>query len=843
MMNRIRCIFAILVIIQFAGLPAESAETAGLEEKIRSIFKQLTLEEKVHLLSGFGASEIGGIPRLNIPTVKMTDGPQGVRGPISTYFPTAIAYAASWNPELIEAFGKVLAGETKAAGCGVILGPAVNIMRTPLNGRNFEYMGEDPYLAGMTAVAYIQGVQSQGVSAAIKHFALNNQEKWRTTNSSQADEKAIHEIYLPAFRMACQKAGVWAVMSSYNKINGTYGSANRYLQFDVAKRSWGWDGAIMSDWGAVHDAWSCAMGGLDLEMPGRENTGEELLKLVKENQLPESFIDDKVIRVLRFIFRITDHPLYKTAARANTPESVSMARRIAEESIVLLKNSGILPLNDRLKSIAVIGPAAAYRQAMRGLQSGGSGAVNPPYEITPLQAIRDRFAKKMKIVYAEGISYDDGLEPIPSRFLLSSGRRGLKGEYFADGGLKGSPAAARNDASIDYDFARQAARGGAWARPRSIRWTGTIRAPASGAYKIGVECPGTFTLVIDGKPILESPGIVKPQAMTAQTEWKAGGNYQVRIEYRDIAKESYFRLYWTTPERRVDPWQAALNAAKGADIVLYFGGLNHRYDTEAIGWGDLPGADHPDYELVGRQSRLIEELSAINPNTVVTLIGGTPMNVEPFVDRVKALLMAWYPGQEGGGVIADILWGRVNPSGKLCCTWAKRLNDYACHFNGNYPGTGNYGIVNYDEGIFVGYRWFDRKKIAPRFPFGFGLSYSRFTLDDIRIENPSAPDRVKIVVRGKVKNDGRYPGAQVVQVYTGLPLAGYERPEKELRGFQKIFLNPGEAKDFEIVLDRDAFSAYFVGEPSRWEVVRGKADLFVGTSAEDIQEKKEVMIP
>lgn len=830
--------FLLLTLVPLIGA---SAAPEDLEQKVQSILQQLTLEEKVHLLVGFGESEIGGIARLNVPKIKMTDGPQGVRGPVSTYFPTGIAYAATWDPALIEEFGKVLAKETKAAGCGVILGPAVNIMRTPLNGRNFEYMGEDPFLAGTTAVAYIKGVQSQGVSATVKHFAMNNQEKWRTTNSSQADEQTIQEIYLTAFSMACRQAGVWAVMSSYNKINGIYGAANRWLQFDVAKRSWGWDGAVMSDWGAVHDTWSSAMGGLDIEMPGRDTAASELLNLVKEKQVPEGFIDDQVVRVLRLIFRVADHPLAKAAVRANTPESAAMARRIAEQSIVQLKNSGILPLDGRIKTIAVIGPGADYRNAAKNLQSGGSGAVNPPYEITPLQAIRERFGRKAKIVYAEGISYDDGLELIPARALSSARRQGLKAEYFSEDKFKGNPVLTKYDAPVSYEFVRQPA--GAGPREKSIRWTGTIRPPVSGSYRIGVDCPAPFVVSIDGKTVLESPGTVEPQALVAAMELTGGKSYPLNIEYRGVNREGYFRFYWATPEKKPDLWRLALDAAKGADVVLYFGGLNHRYDTEAIGWGDLPRADHPDYGLVGPQSRLIEDLSTVNPNLVVTLIGGTPMDVEPFVDKVKALLMAWYPGQEGGTAIANALWGDINPSGKLCCTWAKKLNDYACHANGDYPGTGNYGIVNYSEGMFVGYRWFDKKKIEPRFPFGFGLSYSKFALDDIRIENRSTPDEVKIVVRGRVTNVGKFPGAEVVQVYTGLCSAGRERPEKELKGFRKIFLKPGETRDFEIVFDREAFSAYVVGETSGWTVVKGKADVFVGTSSRDIVAKLGVVIP
>lgn len=680
------------------------SQSDSLEQKIHSILKQMTLDEKIYLLHGCSEFEVGGIPRLGIPKIKMTDGPQGVRGPVSTYNPTGIAIAATWNPDLVELLGESIGKETKASGAGVILGPGVNIMRTPLCGRNFEYYGEDPFLAGSIASSYIKGVQRQGVASCVKHMALNSQEKWRTTNSSQIDECSLHEIYLPAFKMACD-SGVWSIMSSYNKINGEYASANRYLQYDITKMLWNWNGTIMSDWGAVHNTWAAAMGGLDLEMPGGSDDdymGKSLLALVKDGRIPEPIIDEKVLRVLRLIFRISDNPMYKVPAQANTKENVAIARKVADESIVLLKNENdFLPLSDKVTTIAVIGPSANFKHAGHGVNgSGGSGAVNPPYEITPLQAIREKFGNNAKILYVEGISYSKELE----------------------------------------------------------------------------DC------------------------------------------------------------------KTALEAAAKADIVLYFGGLDHSYDKEAIGWGDVPDADRPDYDLIGNQNDFIKKLAQANPNIVVTLFGGGPMNVEPFIDQIKGLLMAWYPGQEGGRAITDILFGNVNPGGKLNCTWAKALNDYACHALNAYPGTGNYGIVNYDEGMFVGYRWFDTKKIEPRFPFGYGLSYTQFNISDVSVENKSVDNKIKVIVRCKVKNNGKKDGSEVVQVYNGLPQVKYVRPEKELRAFEKVFLKSGEEKQIEFELGETAFSAYYVSENSKWELVKGNSPVYVGTSAQNIVYKTVVEI-
>ncbi|MDP4186276.1 MAG: glycoside hydrolase family 3 C-terminal domain-containing protein, partial [Bacteroidota bacterium] len=602
-----------------------------------------------------------------------------------------------------------------------------------------------------------------------------------------------------------------------------------------------------SDWGAVHDTWGAAMGGLDLEMPGGSNNNfmaDPLLKLVKEGKIPEAIIDDKVTRVLRFIFRITDNPQYKIPVKANAPENVVAARKIADESIVLLKNNNILPLSEKVKTIAVIGPSANYEHAMHGLWgSGGSGSVNPPYEITPLQAIREKFGKRTKIIYSEGITISKALNLVPMANLSYKGKPGLKAEYYANPKFEGNPVLTRIDRNVNFFCDTQFANTDNTPQGLiSIKWTGVLKPTESGLYRLGTESDDGSRLYINNQLLVDNWGDHSSRLIAREIKLEAGKEYSIRVEYMNSGYSGEIKLLWSMQVSQEQIHQQALEAAAKADVVLYFGGLDHSYDKEAMGWGDVPGADHADYNLIGNQDQFIQELAKINPNIVVTLFGGAPMNVEPFVNQVKGLLMAWYPGQEGGRAITDILWGKVNPSGKLCCTWGKNITDYACHALNLYPGTRNYGIVNYDEGMFVGYRWFDAKKIEPRFPFGYGLSYTQFNISDVKVENQSTANEVKVIVRCKVKNTGKYEGSEVVQVYNGLPEAGYARPEKELRAYRKVSLKPGEEKQIEITLDKTAFSAYYVSEQSKWQLVKGKSPIYVATSATDIISRQEVNI-
>ncbi len=818
--------------------PVTAATEDKIEMKIDALLKKMTLAEKVHIWHGCSGFEVGGIERLNIPKTKMTDGPQGVRGPTSTYFPTGIAMAASWNVDLMEKTGAALGRETRAAGCGVLLGPGVNIMRTPLCGRNFEYFGEDPFLAGKIAAAYIRGIQSENVAACVKHLVGNNQEWCRTTGSSEIGERALREIYLPAFKTACEEGKTWSIMSAYNKVNGTFASANKKIQQDIPKDEWGWNGAMISDWGGAHDWKGCATGGLDIIMPGpAHNFANKLIEAVKKGDIAESIVNNHARRSLRLIFRTQSKIKGKAV---NTKEHQALSRELARESITLLKNDGLLPLNyNGLNSIAVIGPNADKQHSMDGVRgSGGSGAVNPPYEITPLAGLKHLVGDKIKINYAEGYRFGDGMNIIPAQNLKVDGRDGLKGEYFDNMKLAGKPTVIKVDGVVNFKWTNQVAATGMPNNKFSVRWRGELIAPVTGEYTLGLESDDGSKLYLDEKEIIDH---WKDQGMTLKTtkvNLQAGKSYQIKVEYYDAGGEAEIKLLWKKPKSALEPFAEAIKAAKNSDIAVVFVGTNHTYDREALGWGKVPNSDRPDLDLIGPGAELIQAVTKVNPNTVVVMIGGGPLLVEGWHSKVKAVLMGWYPGQEGGHAIAEVLFGKVNPSGKTNCTWSKQLNDWACHANGNYPGIEN-GPVQYDEGIWVGYRHFEKQNIQPRYPFGHGLSYTKFEMSGLELPKTMVDSTIKI--KCKVKNVGDREGSEVVQLYIGDEKSSVSRPVKELKGFKKIKLLAGETKEVQFTVNRDALSFYDV-EKKKWVAEPGKFVIYIGSSAQEIKLKKSFFL-
>jgi beta-glucosidase len=802
-----------------------------MEAKIDGLLKKMTLEEKVSLWRGCSGSQVGGIKRLGIPKIKMTDGPQGVRGPVSTYFPCGIAMASSWDERLMFEVGAALADETRRGGADVLLGPGVNIMRTPLCGRNFEYFGEDPFLAGKIAAAYVRGIQSRNVSACVKHFVANNQEWSRTGGSSEVDERALREIYLGAFRIACMEGGAWAVMAAYNKVNGVFASANPHLLREIPREDWKWDGTVISDWGAAHDWRGCVTGGLDLVMPGpRKEFANKLLSAVQSGEISEDLVDEHVRRVLRFIFRTRGGG---AVGIRDVEEARRIARSLAAGSVVLLKNDGILPLEvKRIKSLAVIGPNADKQHSMSGvLGSGGSGAVNPPYETTPLHGLRKFTNGEVQINFVPGYSFANGKEVIPLGCLKVAGRNGLAWSYFPNADFKANGAVVHGNGGIDLNAIRWKA--GARARGTggdfSVAWSGEIIPPESGKYTFYLESRGRVELLIDGKTVLKVPGSSKVLRGNAKLELEKGTPLPFELKYASHkGARPVLKLKWKRPDAKSDI-ESAVKAASNSDAAIVFAGLNHTYDREAIGWGIVPGSDRPDIELIGPQAELINAVAKANPNTIVVLIGGGPISVEKFQKNVKAILMAWYPGQDGGDVIAEILFGQINPSGKVCCTWGKKLDDWAVHRDGNYPGKAN-GPVEYAEGVFVGYRQFDRDKIQPRYPFGFGLSYTTF---DVGKPQVSREDDA-YVVRILMENTGKLAGSEVLQLYVEELQPKLPRPPKELKGFVKIHLDPGEAKTAEFALRKRDFS-YYDPDAKAWRFNPGKYRLHLGTSSRDIR--------
>ena len=691
------------LIVGFSAIAGENQPvfldpSQPVDARVEDLLSRMTLEEKISMIHADSKFTTAAIPRLGIPRRWMSDGPHGVRedvGPdtwqstghtddFSTAMPAGICLAATWNPELGFTEGEAIGQEARARGKDIMLGPGVNILRTPLCGRNFEYLGEDPFLTSRMAVGYIRGAQSQDVSSCVKHFALNNQEFDRGTINVEVDERTLREIYLPAFKAAVQEAGVWSVMGAYNQFRGQHCCENDYLLNNILKNKWGFKGLVMSDWAGVHDTREAALNGLDLEMGTESNyddffLAQPYLDGLRNGEFPMAGLDDKVRRNLRVMIATHVLDVNRKPGSLNTPAHEAIARRVAEEGIVLLKNKNhILPLNTgRIKTIAVIGENATRLHS----HGGDSSGIKALYEITPLQGIINRDGKTLNVVYSEG--------------------------YQKNGG-----------SSLEKN---------------------------------------------------------------------------------------------------------AIAAAKSADVVVYIGGLNHDKGF------DCEGQDRSDMKLPYGQDELISKIVAANPKTIVVL-EGTMVEMDSWLGRVPALLQAWYPGMEGGNALAHVLFGDVNPSGKLPATFPKKLTDSPAHALGNYPGSN--GTVTYAEGLLVGYRWFDTKNIEPLFPFGFGLSYTTFEYSNLKL----VPTETGVTAEFEIKNTGGIAGAEVAQIYVHPEKPSVVRPEKELKGFKKISLRPGEIQSVSLQLNQTAF-AYYSPEQKAWVAESGNYQIQVGASSRDIRLK------
>jgi len=790
-----------------------------VEERARDLRKRLSIEEKVSLLSGGSYMDTREIERLGIPALKMADGPHGVRVGKATCFPTEISMGASWNVELIRRVGVALARETRARGRNILLGPCVNIHRTPLGGRNFESFSEDPYLAARLAVAYVHGVQSQRIGTSVKHLAVNNQERERTTISAEVDERTLREIYLPAFKAAVTEADAWTVMGAYNKVNGHYCCANRHLLTEVLKEEWGFRGLVVSDWGGTHSSVKSANAGLDLEMPGpgRYFSGE-LLKAVRNGEVSLDVINDKVERILRvqFLLGLYDGVEQRYAAACEAEEHAGLARELAGEAIVLLKNrDSLLPLStSKIRSLAVIGPLSD----IPSLGGGGSSTVTPSRWITPLQGIKKALGSRTRIRHLRGCSLaGDELSPASGDLLRHAGAgseaRGLKAEYFRNRNLEGKPALSRIDESVNFDWGAGAPCAEVGPDEFSVRWTGVFTPKTSGNYDLGVACDDGFRLYLDGELLVEAWHESSLRTGKKSVWLEGGRGHDLRIEYFEASGDAVVIFGWHSPEK-LDSDVAKVAAESDAAVV--FAGLSWRIEGE--------GVDKANLGLPGAQAELIRAVARANKNTVVVLTGGTPVVMDEWLNDVGAVLLSWYPGQEGGGAIADILTGKTNPSGKIPVTFPKRLEDSPSF--SSYPGRD--GKVHYPEGIFVGYRHFDAQGVEPLFPFGHGLSYTRFFYENLRI------DSEKRVIGFEVENVGRRAGKEVIQLYVRDVESSVERPPKELKGFIKISLSPGERRGVSIPLNREAL-AFYHPDRMEWVVEPGEFEILVGSSSSDIR--------
>ncbi len=800
-----------------------------MEERIEQLIAQMTLDEKVSLVSGADFWTTPAIERLNIPQFKVTDGPNGARGGdfsgsvSAACFPVGIALAATWNLELIEQIGVALAEETKSKGAHVLLGPTVNIHRSPLNGRNFECYSEDPYLSARLAVAYINGVQSQNIGTSIKHFICNDSEFERNSISSEVGERALREIYLPPFKAAVNEANTWAIMSAYNKLNGTFCAENPYILQDILKEEWGFDGFVVSDWFGTKSTVESAKFGLDLEMPGPAVWwGDKLVEAVESGEVEETAVDDKVHRILRIMARTgaLDSDGLQPEQAIDNPAHRQLIREAASEGIVLLKNEGsLLPINKEKQQIAIIGPNVMDAKIM----GGGSAQVAAHYVVTPFEGVRTKAGDQHELRYHIGTP---SFKMMP---ILPLNGDGLTVTYFNSNDFSG-PTSATEQSHLARRMWMDNLPDGVSSDTFSARLETTFTAKENGRHSFGIVSAGLSRLYVNDELLIENWenweagdaffGTGSLEA-TGQIAMEAGKTYHLRIEFAKHAARLGIAALQIghMPPVEDDPIAAAAKLASEADVALLFIGTGGEWESE--------GHDRADMELPAEQVELLHAVVEANPNTVVVLNTGSPITMD-WLDKVPAVVQAWFSGQESGNAIADVLFGDVNPSGRLTQTFPVRLQDNPAFLN--YPGEN--GRVHYGEGIFVGYRYYEKKEIAPRFPFGFGLSYTTFGLSNLQLSKTES-DSPELNVSVDITNTGGGAGKEVVQLYVRDVASRLIRPLKELKGFQKVHLEPNETKTVNFTLAHDAF-AYFDDGRSGWLAEAGEYVIGVGHSSQNV---------
>ena len=811
------CLLA-CVSIQFSlGFLGKAAESE--EQREEKLVGQMTLEEKLDYIGGVHAMSIRPIPRLGLPEIRMSDGPLGVRqDKPSPRYPAGIALVASWNRDLAQWEGVSIGRDCRARGIHVLLAPGVNINRLPICGRNFEYIsGEDPYLASELVVPFVRGVQSQGVIATVKHFAANNQEINRQNINVIVTERALREIYLPAFEAAVRVAKVGAVMDAYNKVNGDYCTENGFLNNSVLKSEWGFDGILMSDWGATHSAVGPARGGLDLEMPsGSWMNSTNLVPAIRDGEITEQQIDEKVRRILRMIVRMgfLDRPQRDPSIPENNPESGRAALAIAEEGIVLLKNErNILPLDRaRSKKIAVLGP-----DAHPGVPAGwGSSYVNPYYAVSVLDGLMNNKGPAMTVDYF-GVGVGNfGTSEFEHEDRPGHLVEGLRAEYFSNLTFSGTPIIDRIDQRINFDWASPDSVHGGLPAQFTVRWSGMIQSSSSSLHVFRARADSGIRVFLDEKPIIDdwSDHAAHPDVATRFLE--AGQIYRLRVEYKNSGGGGAIAQFGWASLKVPD-------VIRDYDAAIVCVGFDNGNEGE--------GFDRT-FELPDGQDDLVRGVAEKNPNTIVILNSGGNIDMHRWLEKVPALLHAWYPGQEGGNAVAKILFGDVDPSAKLPVTFEANKSDNPAFES--YPSDDGGESVHYDEGIFVGYRGYDLLRIDPLFPFGFGLSYTRFEYSNLRIEPGDGGDPCNLKVSFEIRNTGDRAGAEVAQLYLAALQPTVERPLRELKGFTKVFLVPGESKQTTLLLDRRSF-AYFDSRTSQWRTDPGKYEISIGASSRDLR--------
>lgn len=828
----IPCLLAILLCLPvLAAAQAPVPDSPAIEAQAKEMLSKLTLEEKIKLIGGHDDMFTFPMPSIGLPELKMSDASVGVRtwGPTTAYAGGA-ALAATWDPAFAKQLGESLGRDARARGVNFLLGPGVNIARSPVNGRNFEYLSEDPYLNSALVVPWIEGVQSQGVSATVKHYALNNEEYNRHNVDVTADERTMREIYLPAFEAAVTKGHVDAVMDSYNLINGSHATQNDFLNLEVLKGDWGFKGVLMSDWDATYDGVAAANNGLDLEMPSaRFMNAQTLAPAVKNGTVKEATIDDKVLRILRLALRYhwLDRPQLDTAESTYSLADRPVALKGALESITLLKNENhILPLDAaKVKTIAIIGPDA-WPAVVGG---GGSSQADAFQPVSIVTGIASLVGPQTHVLYARG------LPEMSDIFDHTRWESGVKQTTYASKNFSGNPATETVHNVNNY---KQEWWGPADKTPRSTRYTASFKAPKAGKYLVLAAASGNdhYTVSVDGKQMIEQKQVEGQHPESATIELNAGQTADVVGDYQPGFQGNRFSLGVANEDEMISA--DAKKFASAADAVVVAVGFNPSFESE--------GFDRS-FTLPWGQDALVEAIASANPHTVVTFIGGGGFDTHRWLDKVPALVHAWYPGQEGGTAIADILFGKHDPEGKLPVSFDRSWQDdpsYRYYYpikgadtklhvveNNHPPVDLDIEHVKYDDKLMVGYRYWTTAGRQPLFPFGFGLSYTTFSFANMHVPE-TATSGSDVSVTFDVTNTGSVEGAEVAQLYISDPSAREKRPERELKGFQKVELAPGETKHVTIALDARSFS-YWDESKHGWTIDPGKFTIFVGDSSEN----------
>ena len=796
-MKRVLLIATLLLTLS----PARAQVTITAEHKARAaeLVSRMTLEEKCLYIAGARSFYTYAIPRLGIPEIRMADGPQGVRNnTVSTLYPCGILTASTWNRELVHRLGVSLGQDSKARGVSILLGPGVNIYRAPLCGRNYEYFGEDPYLAGETGVQYILGVQEEGVMATVKHFAANNQERSRHRMSSDVDERTLQEIYFPAFRKAVQEAGVGAVMDSYNLVNSVHSTQNAWMNIDVLRGQWGFEGIVMSDWTSVYSTLGAAVGGLDMECPkGVYFTPAKIIPLIENGVISEEVIDEKVQHILQtFIaFGFFDTPRKDASIPEDNPASRQTALDLAREGIVLLKNEGALPLAKKAK-VLVLGP-----NADKVSTGGGSGFVTPFSTVSAAEGLKTIRAGKNITFLA-----DDALYRSIKEDVSFGGKAGFRASYYMGEKLEGEPL--KVDMEVDPSHRWR------YGSPMkelpndgfSVRWEGKYKPAIDGLLRFVLSGDDGYRLAIDGRRLGGDWGNHALSSRTIFFKVEAGKEYEICFEFYEHAGEATVGF----EAGMLDEALLSRSLAACTDVV-YCAGFNSDIEGE--------GFDRP-FRLPEDQLDMLERLKG-KRLTVVVNAGGA-VDFTGWGDSANAILMGWYYGQEGGTALAEILTGKIAPSGKLPISIEKKWEDNPVHDSYFNPDGTNH--TTYSEGIYVGYRGYDRSGIAPLYPFGYGLSYTTFSYSGMKVEKKADGS---VEVSFDVTNTGKRDASETAQVYVHDVQASVGRPAKELKGYDKHFIPKGKTVRYSVTLGADAFSFYdikskgFVVEPGDFEILAG----------------------